>query len=88
MTFDLSMFRRVPIDEIAAPKPGRISYPESWWIVTHEREVLFFAKHSDHASPQCNTNKAIADRLSGNYPCCTVERLPIVFLDHNRPDLS
>ena len=86
MTLDLSMFRRVPIDEIAAPKPGRICYPESWWLVTPEREVLFFTKHSDHASPQCNANKAVADRLFGKYPCCTVERLPIVFLDHDCHD--
>lgn len=86
MTFDLSKFNRVPIADITTPKAGRLCYPESWWVVTPEREVLFYTKHKDHASPQCNTNKAVADHLARNYPNCTVEQLPIVFLKHNCND--
>ena len=86
MTFDLSRFNRVPIAEITAPKVGHIVYPESWWVVTPEREVLFYTRHKDHASPQCNTNKLTTDRLARNYPDCTVEQLPMVFLKHNYND--
>ena len=86
MPHDLSKFNHVPIAEITTPSGGRIVYPESWWVVTPEREVLFYTKHKDHVSPQCNTNRQIVDGWIENFPNCTVERLPLVYLKHNCND--
>ena len=77
----LSKYQRVPIAEIMAPKPGRIVYQESYWIVTPEREVLFF--HKGHNSPQCNTNKEIVESWLPRFPGCTMEYMPMFYLEHN-----
>jgi len=86
MTFDLSDFYRVPIEDVLTPQVGRIVYPSSWWIITPDREVLFYNKHREHTSPQCNSNRLVAEHLARNYPDCTVEQLPVTFLKHNCSD--
>ena len=50
-----------PLSDISVPKIGRICYPNKWWRVTENKEVLFFDYYS---SPQCNDNKSIVDRLA------------------------
>lgn len=70
----------MPIADILTPQPGRIAYQESWWIVTPQREVLFF--RPNHESPQCNTTREIVEGWLPAFPECTMERLPMVFLKH------
>lgn len=78
----MEKFNKVLISDIETPKPGRIVYPESWWVVSPDREVFFFCKNG-HESPQTNQNKAIVDRWVGKFPGCTVQKLPCVYLLHN-----
>jgi hypothetical protein len=83
----MNRFYEVPLSDILFPKPNRICYQESWWIVTKDRNVLFFKPN--HTSPQCNTNKNMVEHwLRGNpeFKDCTVELLPIVYLNHKCSD--
>ena len=49
-----------PIEDIITPKEGRVVFMERWWNVTEDDKVLFYRSY---ASPQCNSNKRIADHL-------------------------
>lgn len=81
----LAKFEKVPISDILEPKPGRICYHSSYWIITDNEEVLFFRK--GHNSPQCNMNENIATGFLKSFPnTYTCRLLPIVYLKHNCAD--
>lgn len=59
-------YKRIPIAEVtSAEKPGPLwSYKDAWWAVDENDCVLIYVgARGRHNSPQCNTNKAIVERL-------------------------
>jgi hypothetical protein len=63
-TVDASRFKKVPLAEITSPeKPGPLwPYKDYWWKVTEDDCVLIYT-HRGANSPQCNTNRAIVERV-------------------------
>ena len=53
---------RMPLAEVvSAEKAGPLHvYKDRWWVVDTDRNVIFYK--TTH-SPQCNSNKAIVERL-------------------------
>jgi hypothetical protein len=92
MTVAAEKFRRMSLDELTTPKPGRLCYGPAWWTVTAEREVLFFmpGKRRDYGSPQCNSNEDCARYLHRSkeqeFPGSTVEFVPMAFIPHDCND--
>jgi hypothetical protein len=76
-----------PLTDITTPKSGRVCYGQRWWAVTENNEVLFFKSYS---SPQCNTNRAIVERLANRLdaPQTTPKFVEMAFLPHNCGDYA
>lgn len=74
-------YTRIPIDEIKDSPSGIVQCIKNhWWCVTEQNEVLLFKG----STPQCNSNKAIVDRLM---PAgCHAEFLPTAFVKVNISD--
>jgi hypothetical protein len=78
-------FIRMPLAELTAPKEGRICMTGRWWLVTKDDHVLFY---KSYASPQCNFNKEIAERI-GSLPPYEGTRavlVPAAFVPHKCSD--
>jgi hypothetical protein len=74
-----------PVSDITTPKPGRLCYGPHWWAVTENGEVLFF---DNYTSPQCNSNKAIVERLGKGFdaPPTTPQFIALAFVPHKCSD--
>ena len=61
---EASRFKKVPVAEItSAEKPGPLRViRDHWWAVTSDDCVLIYT-HRGSNSPQCNTNRAIVERV-------------------------
>lgn len=76
-------YTKMKISDLQTPKPGRLVYGPSWWIVTDDDCVLFFRKHS----PQCNSNKLVSEHLRDKlYPGLEVRFIEHAFLPHSCSD--
>jgi hypothetical protein len=76
---------------INGPKDGFCRVMSNYFWVVHPENGLVFAKfRGDHGlgSPQCNTNKSLADRFVNSYPGCTVEFYERVFVPVNLRDFE
>ena len=83
---DLTNYHLKSIEDITEPKAGKWCYGPSWWIVTPDRQVLFFhgGKRRRMGSPQCNPNKTISEHIQKRmYQDCTVELIPMAYLTHD-----
>lgn len=78
---DASKYITVPLSDLTTPKNGRICLCDRWWIVNEKDEALFF-RHI--TSPQCNSEKSIAERLKPEG--CRVEFVPVAYVKHNCSD--
>lgn len=63
-TLDASRFKKVPLAEItSAEKHGFLRViKDHWWAVTEDECVLIYV-HRGHNSPQCNTSRAVVERV-------------------------
>lgn len=75
----------VPISNLTTPKDGRICYCNHWWRVTEDNDVLFYRRYT---SPQCNSNKAVMERVGKAFdaPITTLQYIEVAFLPHNCSD--
>lgn len=75
-SLDWKRFKKVPVAEITSPqKAGPLwPYKDHWWAVTDDDCVLIYV-HRGSNSPQCNTNRAIVERLMTSYAEPTAPRL-------------
>lgn len=71
---------KIPLDEITTPQNGRMCLTHCWWAVTEDDCVLFF---KTHGSPQCNTRRAIIERIR---PDCRAVFIEVAFVPHNCND--
>lgn len=78
--YDEKPWIKVPVEALKTPSPGKICKGPAWWAVTPDNCVLFF---KDYCSPQCNTEKAIVERLR---PGLEVRHIPISFIPHRCED--
>lgn len=69
---------KIKVSDITSPLgKGVVRILENhWWVVTPDDEVLLYGGYS----PQCNRNKAIAERMLRIYTGCTVKQLPLAFV--------
>jgi hypothetical protein len=70
-------FLRIPLKEIKTVRSGKICYPESWWAVTPDDQVLFFTGQN-YFTPQCNNNKSITERIMPTG--CRAEWIEMAFI--------
>lgn len=73
---------RMSLSDLTTPKGGRIVMTDRWWVVTEDEHVLFYRSYG---SPQCNSNKAITERLApsaGGKPVF----VPVAYVPHNCRD--
>jgi hypothetical protein len=80
-TVDASRFKKVPLSEITSPeKAGPLwTFKDHWWSVTEDRCVLIYT-HRGANSPQCNQNRAIAERILCPSIPTTPQLLPWAYL--------
>lgn len=85
---DENKYLKVPIDQLTEP-PNELNQPykDYWWIVTPEREILFYSirpnrrRKNSLGAPQCNADERCAEAVRKKlYPTCTIEQIPIVFV--------
>jgi hypothetical protein len=81
---DDGKLRRVPMTDLTTPTTGMFSvYVGYWWPVTDDDCLLFYrpTRRSGYGSPQCNSDRRIAEKVSGIYPMpTTLQQVPIVFV--------
>lgn len=70
-----------PIEDMLAPKPGRIVRGPRWWAVTPNEEVLF---QGDYSAPHCNTSKEAMEYVakSLSLPVSDFVYLEMTFVPH------
>lgn len=73
--YDKAPWRKVPIEELTTPKPGKIVRCGRWWAITKDGFALFYK-----SSPQCNPDKAVIEHIR---PDCTPQWLEITYQDHD-----
>lgn len=80
-TVDQARFKKVPVAEIISPeKKGPLwPYKDYWWAVTEDDCVLIYM-HRGANSPQCNTNRAIVERVLHAGMPTTPKFLPWAYL--------
>jgi hypothetical protein len=86
--------RKFPIADLTEPSDvpyqARHIYRDHWWPVSPKDEIFFWGDaKSPYRSPQCNENKAIADRRSRMEPLMegtTVQQIPIIYTPVNWSD--
>jgi hypothetical protein len=86
---DKHRWLKMPLGELTTPKPGRMCMGPRWWAVVDDGGVgcvLFFQSGSrgrggQYGSPQCNTDRAIVERLR---PGCTPVFVEMAFVPHNQ----
>lgn len=76
-----SFFSKYPISEVAKVKDGATCWMDRYWVVTENQEILI----RNGNSPQCNSNREIAEQLiqaakNKGYENCHIEFIPIVYL--------
>lgn len=66
---------RIPVADLEEPKQGGLHmvYRNSWWAVDVENRVFFFKR----SSPQCNSNRAIVERLKTHPDMVGVVQIPL-----------
>ena len=81
MTIATSHFKKVPLAEITSPeKSGPLwTYKDHWWAVTADGCVLIYTRRGAN-SPQCNTNRAIVERIHYEGEPTTPKLLPWAYL--------
>lgn len=85
-------YTRIPMDQLTQPKTGLFMvYVDYYWVVTHDGELVFFSRSgkNKYASPQCNQNEAITQRVAEHLPFTfgfDVMKLPVVFVPINPAD--
>jgi hypothetical protein len=55
-------WRKVPLAELTAYRPGYVCKAPAYWAVTEDGCVLFYEART-HSSPQCNRDPAIVKHL-------------------------
>lgn len=57
--------RKVPLSQLTEPKNGLYDVMiDRWWPVSEDGELYFYGTNRfPYASPQCNSNKVIAEKL-------------------------
>jgi hypothetical protein len=69
-------FTFVPVAQAIIPPPGLIEHlKDRWWLVHPEKGIAFF----EGKFAQCNSNKAITERLAQPHSWATVKFIPSVF---------
>ena len=84
---DASRFKKVPLAEITSPE--KVGYlrviKDHWWVVTEDDCVLIYT-HGDVNTPQCNVNRAIAERVLCQDLQTGVRLLPWAYLKFDPRD--
>ena len=74
----------VPLEQAIIPPSGLIEHiKDRWWAVHPNKGLIFWGKGQ---SPQCNSNKDIAERIFVIYPWAEVKFIPSVFRQINPND--
>lgn len=75
----------MPMDQITSAKGIVNVHRDKWWAVDPEKGLLFWQPLGKRkgkvlgASPQCNSNKSIADLvIKNNFPFAEIVQLPLV----------
>lgn len=80
---NLNKITRHPIKHLTEPKEGFyhicIDY---YWVVDKDNNVLKY----NNSSWQCNKSKKIMDTFQKIYPDCTIQQIPIIYLEVNLSD--
>lgn len=78
---DASKFRA--IENYDQPRDGLFQIiTESWWIVNEDGRPLVYSMAN---SPQCNSNRSIAERIANGRP---LKQIPIVYLPVRPSDFA
>jgi len=66
---------RIAVSDLIAPKQSgmHMVYRDSWWAVDAENRVFFYKR----VSPQCNSNRAIVERLKTHPDMVGVVQIPL-----------
>ena len=79
-------FSKIPINTISEIPQWQFAeiVRDRWWAATDDDCVLVYKEYSK----QCNSNKAIVERLISinNHPGTKVVFIPIAFMPHNCDD--
>ena len=78
--YDTGLWIKMPLSELLTPRSGRVCKGPSWWAVTPDECVLFY---QTYASPQCNENRSIAERVA---PGLEVRFIEMAFVPYKRKD--
>ncbi len=83
---DMTQFSKMSVAELTTPRNGRTMVCDHWWIVTPERDVLFYCLKG-FFTPQCNTDKRLleTDRICVNFG---IEFIPVAYVPSRRPSLK
>lgn len=76
--YDKAPWRKVSVEDLTTPKPGRLVMGGRWWAITKDGFALYYK-----TSPQCNSNKAIVEKI---LPDCTPQWIELAFEDHRCSD--
>lgn len=76
----------LPVETASEPKDGlpQRCLKDYWWIFEPTRGILFYRQtaKSKHLSPQCNSNRVIAEQIRSRlYPWAEIKQVPKVFVD-------
>ena len=83
MNDDDKALRFVALEKATVPPVGLIEHFKDCYWVVHPTKGVVFWKHS----PQCNSNKEIADRIAKSmYPWAEIKLIPSVFRRINPHD--
>lgn len=72
--YDRAPWRKMTLQDLTTPKPGRICMGPHWWAVTDDGCVLFYGN-----SPQCNTDRRVVEHVRKD---CTPKLIEMAFVPH------
>ena len=80
------------IDEMSQPKSGEVML-NKYWCVHPEKGLAYWDRGGrsfsvERYSPQCNSSKAVSDRLVSMHEGHVVEQIPAVYVSNLRAALA
>jgi hypothetical protein len=78
----ISIFIRVPLEDVETPKAGWVVIKDHWWVVEDGCVLgfkLYGEKSKERPSPLCNTDARIVEMLIRKKPTQEAVFLPVAY---------